>query len=309
MHPIVVVTAPTLSALGTLPERLRRCLPAVDVDVVVPMEACARQVEGRDIRLLVGRVDAPRDLAPLRGIRRARPTLPIVVAGPRLLRESGDVPLPDGPTTWAPSMRSAAAIARHLEAVLGLRKAVGEGLSHLERSRVLVEETRSAVDEGRMLRETTKRNLNRSVRPVFAPLLVEPDAEQEHRIVRAFEEVEADLPVAVVRSAAEAVAYLSGREPYEDRLTWPPPTLVLLDLQLPDRSGLDLLRWIRESSPVPNIPVVALGRSLRAEDIDRAYAQRANSVLVQPEGDGEAVQMARALHYYWTRLNIIVSVP
>ncbi len=302
MQPIVVVTAPTLSSLGTLPDRLRRCLPAVDMDVVVPMEACARQVQARDLRLLVGCVKEPQDLELLRAIRVARPSLPIIVAGPRLLRESGLPPLPDGPTTWAPSARSAAAIARHLEEILGLRKVVEDGYAHLERSRALLE-------EHRRLQESTRRNLNRSVRPIFAPLLVEPDPEQALRFVRAFEAAKAAPLVAVVASAAEAVAYLSGGEPYQDRVRWPRPSLVLLGFQLPDRSGLDTLRWIRESSPVPNIPVVILGRSLRAEDIDRAYAQRANSVLALPGSFDEAVQMARALDYYWTQVNLVVNVP
>jgi chemotaxis family two-component system response regulator Rcp1 len=310
MRPSVVVTGPRLRALGTLADRLRRrLLPDVDVDAVVPVEACARQVAGRDVRLLLGCIEAPRDLQPLRAFRRENPGLPIVVTGSRLRPLPERPALPEGPTSWAPSMHNAAAVVRHLQEVIGLRKAVDDGRARIDHARALVRETRKLMGEHRRLKASLERNLNRTVRPRFAPLLVEGDPDEALRLVRAFEKADAPAPAGIVGSGREAIAHLAGRAEGRDRSKGPLPTLVLLDFHLADRPGLDVLSWIRTTPATQCLPVVVLGRGLSAEEVARAYALRANSVLAKPEGFDDAVEMARALYYYWTRVNIVANAP
>ena len=62
----------------------------------------------------------------------------------------------------------------------------------------------------------------------------------------------------------------------------PLPALVLLDLKLPRRSGLEVLRWIRSQPHLATMPVVVLTSSSEGEDIQKAYALGANSYLQKP---------------------------
>jgi CheY-like chemotaxis protein len=64
-------------------------------------------------------------------------------------------------------------------------------------------------------------------------------------IERAFRKAELANSLRVVNDGDAAVDYLDGQPPYEDRDQNPTPTLVLLDLKLPRRSGLEVLEWIR----------------------------------------------------------------
>ena len=53
-------------------------------------------------------------------------------------------------------------------------------------------------------------------------------------------------PLQVVANGEQAIGYLKGDGPYADRSSYPLPELVMLDLQMPRVSGLEVLKWIRE---------------------------------------------------------------
>ena len=92
--------------------------------------------------------------------------------------------------------------------------------------------------------------------------------------------VQADLHH--VEDGQAAVDYLGGAGVYYDRERHPLPHLVLLDLKLPYLSGMEVLEWVRRSSPIPNLPVVILSGSDEARDHERAEALSAQGYLVKP---------------------------
>jgi CheY-like chemotaxis protein len=59
------------------------------------------------------------------------------------------------------------------------------------------------------------------------------------------------------------------------------PLLVLLDIKLPRKSGIEVLEWIRKDSNLKSLPVIMLTSSSESNDLDRAYALGANSYLVK----------------------------
>ena len=63
-------------------------------------------------------------------------------------------------------------------------------------------------------------------------------------------------PVHVAVDGAQAIAYLAGNGPFADRNQHPLPALVLLDLNLPKKSGFDVLSWIRQQPQFSSLPVV-----------------------------------------------------
>jgi len=81
------------------------------------------------------------------------------------------------------------------------------------------------------------------------------------------------------------------------------PGLVLLDLKLPRRSGLELLAWMRAQPALRRIPVVMLTSSRLSDEIRQAYDLGANSYLVKPAEFDGLVGMMKVVVPYWLGLN------
>ena len=115
----------------------------------------------------------------------------------------------------------------------------------------------------------------------FVLLLVEDDPDHVLLIQRALARASLVNPLKIVRDGDEAIAYLAGTGEYDDRTRFPIPSLVLLDLKLPRKSGLEVLEWIRGHEALKFLPVVVLTSSSESRDIERAYALGVNSYLVK----------------------------
>jgi CheY-like chemotaxis protein len=107
----------------------------------------------------------------------------------------------------------------------------------------------------------------------------------------------------IVQDGEEAVAYLSGTGPYQDRDKFPLPCLILLDLKLPLLSGLEVLKWIRAQRHLESIVIVVLTSSRESSDIQRAYDLGANSYLVKPAAAEDLIELIKALKAYWLQRN------
>ena len=92
-------------------------------------------------------------------------------------------------------------------------------------------------------------------------LAVEDEDDDVALLKRAFSKVGIVNPVTFLSNGESAVEYLHGEGEFGDRATHPLPALILLDLKLPRKSGLDVLAWIREQPVVRRIPVVVLTSS------------------------------------------------
>lgn len=110
-------------------------------------------------------------------------------------------------------------------------------------------------------------------------LLVEDNPGDVHLIERAFED--RDLPGTIhsVRNGEDALDWLYGRGEFAGT---PRPDIVLLDLNLPDTGGREVLREIRTESRFSRLPVVVLTGSRSDEDIVEMYDGGANAYLVKP---------------------------
>ncbi|GAA6620293.1 response regulator [Scytonema sp. NUACC26] len=133
-------------------------------------------------------------------------------------------------------------------------------------------------------------------------LLVEDEPADVFRVQRAVRKANLPISLEVVSDGEQAVLYLSGEAPYEDRSRYPLPVIMLLDLKLPRLSGFEVLDWLREST-VKHLPVAVLTSSEEQIDIDRAYALGANSYLTKPIDFNALLEMIRAIGAYWVTLN------
>lgn len=138
---------------------------------------------------------------------------------------------------------------------------------------------------------------------MYTILIVEDNATDVMLIRRAFAKANIVNPVQVVSDGDRAVAYLAGSHGYDDRAQYPLPALLLLDLKLPRRSGLEVLEWLRAQDDLRRLPVVMLTSSRQSQDVNRAYDLGANSYLVKPVEFDDLQEMLGTLNTYWITYN------
>jgi CheY-like chemotaxis protein len=130
-------------------------------------------------------------------------------------------------------------------------------------------------------------------------LLAEDDELDVMLLRRAFKSVELPNPVEVVHDGQEVMEF------FQQRLTQPDlplPALVVMDLKMPRRDGLQALEWIRSRVELRAVPVVIFSSSAHRHEVRKAYELGANAFLVKPPSLGERAEIARFLKD-WLRLN------
>jgi CheY-like chemotaxis protein len=134
-------------------------------------------------------------------------------------------------------------------------------------------------------------------------LLVEDSADDIDLTIRAFRRANVENRIEVARDGVEAIDFLLATGPHTGRDVHQVPMVVLLDLNLPRISGLEVLRRIREHAHTRLLPVVILTSS--AEDRDRleGYSLGANSYVRKPVDMLQFIDAVRQLGLYWLLLN------
>jgi CheY-like chemotaxis protein len=139
-------------------------------------------------------------------------------------------------------------------------------------------------------------------------LYAEDDDNDAFLFNRAFQEAEIRNPLLIVPDGNTAIEYLTGKGSYTNREKYPLPCLILLDLKMPGKSGLEVLKWVRSHPSVSTIPVLMLTSSSQDGDVHRSYLQGANGYLVKPNKMDDVLTMARAIKGYWLNLNLHSSM-
>lgn len=132
-------------------------------------------------------------------------------------------------------------------------------------------------------------------------LVAEDDRDQVLLIQRAFRKANLVNPPVVVRDGEETIRYLEGREEFGDRRRHPLPTLLLLDLKMPKKTGLEVLDWVRGDRRFRSLPVVILTSSVDEVDIQKAYALGVNSYMVKPVHFPDLVDLMKSILNRWQR--------
>jgi two-component system, response regulator len=134
-------------------------------------------------------------------------------------------------------------------------------------------------------------------------LLVEDNADDELLTTRAFKKNGIVNDVVVARDGVEALDYLFGTGTHAGRDMTQRPQVILLDLNLPRLSGLDVLRRLRGDERTRSLAVVVLTSSKEEEDIVRSYELGANGYVRKPVDFAAFNEAVRTLGLYWLLLN------
>lgn len=138
-------------------------------------------------------------------------------------------------------------------------------------------------------------------------LYAEDEVNDVFFLQRAFRDAGIQNPLVVVPNGQVALDYLSGTGIYANRTEHPFPCLALLDLRMPVKSGLEVLKWIRTQPAICALPVIMLTASPDECDIHRAYLQGANGFLNKPNQPSDLLTMVKAVRDYWLVQNRVAS--
>ncbi|MBV8206567.1 MAG: response regulator [Acidobacteria bacterium] len=139
--------------------------------------------------------------------------------------------------------------------------------------------------------------------PTGVILLVEDNTDDADLILRAFERAGVANAIHRVEDGHQAMAYLAGEGKYAERLMYPLPAVILLDLNMPRINGFQFLVWLRTQSEIRRIPVVVLTESKDSASVNRAYDAGANSYLVKPATSEEINRVVEDVERYWVGMN------
>ena len=133
----------------------------------------------------------------------------------------------------------------------------------------------------------------------FHVLLVEDNLAEARLAQEALKEGKLSHSVDHVSNGDDALAYLRREGPYRDS---PCPDLILLDLNLPRRSGHDVLRTVKSDEWLRRIPVVILTTSSHEDDIRLAYQNNANCYITKPIDLDQFIDSLKMVSSFWFNL-------
>jgi CheY-like chemotaxis protein len=129
-------------------------------------------------------------------------------------------------------------------------------------------------------------------------LLVEDNPDDVDLTREAFREVGATSRLHVVENGIEAMAFLRHQGAYSEA---PTPDLVLLDLNLPKKSGHEVLAEIKADPRLRAIPVVVLTSSAAEPDVTRSYELAASGYVTKPVDLDDYFRVVRLIDHFWRK--------
>ena len=118
-------------------------------------------------------------------------------------------------------------------------------------------------------------------------VVAEDDADHIVLLKRALKRYARPLVLSIARDGQQALELLEATEP--------PPDLVLLDINMPRRTGLEVLRALRGMPGFTAVPVVILTTSAREEDAEASYALGADAFVTKPTSFADFVEVLYAM--------------
>jgi CheY-like chemotaxis protein len=127
-------------------------------------------------------------------------------------------------------------------------------------------------------------------------LAVEDNPADVRLLVEALKDATVANDLHIAENGQQALDMLFGLPPDQLKLS---PDIVLLDLNLPDLSGHDVLNRIKSHPTLRRIPVVVLTTSHEEQDVLESYRRYANSYITKPADYDRFIQVVRTIEEFW----------
>lgn len=145
--------------------------------------------------------------------------------------------------------------------------------------------------------------MNRQSRSPIEILLIEDNVGDVRLTQEALKEGKVHNNMSVVNDGVAALAFLRHLPPYTNS---PHPDLILLDLNLPKKGGLEVLSEIKNDENLKRIPVVVLTTSQAEQDIIHSYEIHANAYVTKPVDLEQFILVVKSIEDFWLE---IVKLP
>lgn len=127
-------------------------------------------------------------------------------------------------------------------------------------------------------------------------LYVEDDLDFSEIVEQAFSQVDNNTQLTILEDGASALSTLNNFAESKDK-----PKLILLDMNLPGISGLDVLKRIKENNALRCIPVVMFSTSDNPKDVRTSLENGANAYVPKPLGYLNLVNCLKSMHSFWLK--------
>lgn len=127
-------------------------------------------------------------------------------------------------------------------------------------------------------------------------LLVEDNEGDIFLTLEALNESEIDSKVSIARDGQEALDFIFKANGFEQQAT---PDLIILDVNLPKKSGHEVLFELKQHPSYKRIPVVILSTSSSRKDIDLSYENYANCYMTKPAEVADFLKAIASIQNYW----------
>jgi len=139
------------------------------------------------------------------------------------------------------------------------------------------------------------------MKQVIDILLAEDNPDDIEITKRAFKDANIINRLYVARDGEEALNFLYNKGDGESN---PKPGLILLDINMPKVSGIEVLKRIKEDNVLKQIPVIMLTISKRDEDVFKSYQLGCNSFIQKPVDFDSFVDVVKEIGLYWGIMNL-----
>ncbi|MDB6111078.1 MAG: CheY-like response regulator receiver domain protein [Pedosphaera sp.] len=132
------------------------------------------------------------------------------------------------------------------------------------------------------------------------PILIVEDNDNDALLLKkALQRNQVTNPIHIAPDGVEALKYLCGEPPYEDRQAYPFPSVIYSDLKMPRMDGFEVLNYLKSHPDCAIIPVIVMTASDQDQDIKKAYELGANSYIVKPDTLDELTEIVGLCIDYW----------
>lgn len=134
-------------------------------------------------------------------------------------------------------------------------------------------------------------------------LVIEDDIRHAQLIEAVLSDNTAQYQIVLLRDGVQALNFLRQRAEYADA---PRPHLILLDLNLPQKDGREVLIEIKADARLKRIPIIVLTASTDETDIFKSYESQGNSYVIKANNLDQLSEIVKRIEEFWLE---IVTLP
>jgi len=138
-------------------------------------------------------------------------------------------------------------------------------------------------------------------------LLIEDNLMHQKIASRAMQQEEINIDLSIIENADKAILFLKSVISKKGFHYSELPDLILLDLKMPGKDGIEVLKMLKNEEKLKFIPTIILTSSELEKDVDDSYFFGANAYILKPQNANDFIKMIKSITEFWFNFNILPS--